>query len=256
LATLLAPGYIEMRPVRWRAGNGVPLYGRDLMNIPKSFAFIFLMIVSMRPASGAPILQWRFTANIYHISSLGEPIPLPFSAQVGDTIVGTFSLDYADPGEPYAAPYIRRYPNQPENFLQASVNGVPLADAPGSHRHDVEVWNDAEPFGGRDRLTMNYETFQDPRYPGLVVAMGLDNFDQDGSEISSLDLPTTFDDDAFDGLAFGLFIAEPGADRHYQLSALVVDIQRVPEPSTFGLLVFASVAAGRRRLSLAPQGRR
>jgi hypothetical protein len=176
-----------------------------------------------------PVSQWNFTARVNSISSQGA-ISLPFSAQIGDIITGTFTFDYADPGAPYIAPFVRRYSEQPANLITASLEGVPLADAPSSFRHDVEVWNNSEFHDGHDLFFMSYQTLLDPRLPGLEVSMSLSGGDQNGLTVSNLALPTSFRSGDFGGLTFGLGIIDPvDLTPSYQLGARVIDIRPANE---------------------------
>lgn len=176
-----------------------------------------------------PVSQWKFTARVNQIGLQGA-ITLPFSAQIGDSITGIFTLDYADPGAPYIAPFIRRYADQPADLITASINGVSLSTAGSSFRHDVEVWNDSEFHEGHDLFFLSYQTREDPRLPGLEVSMSLSGGDLNGLTVSNLNLPTSFRPGDFGGLTFGLGIIDPiDLSPSYQLGARVIDIRPANE---------------------------
>jgi hypothetical protein len=175
-------------------------------------------------------------------------ISLPFSFSAGDVLTGTFSLDYADLGEEYIAPFIRRYPNQPDALITGVIGGISVLEAPSSFRHDVEVWNNSDYHNGRDLFFMGRQTLLDPRYPGLEVSLSISGIDSTGLTVSSLALPTTFHASDFGGLGLGLGIIDPNnLSRSYQMSASIFDIQLVPEPATLLLLSLGAVMSRRKR---------
>ncbi len=207
-------------------------------------------------STASPVAQWEFSATVNVITSQGS-IPLPFSAQIGDTVTGSFTIDYADPGAPYLAPFIRRYSAQPINLIQAFVEGVPLTLAPSSFRHDIEVWDNSEIHDGHDLFFLSYQTLQDSRYAGLEVSMTLSGGDSDGMTVSSLDLPTSFALTDFGGLDFGLGIINPSdLSVSYQLGAILIDIQSIPELSSFVLVGFVATLVFYRRSGWEKGGKR
>jgi hypothetical protein len=196
----------------------------------KRFSWVAILCLTLNGVALAePISQWNFMVRIQRIYLEGA-IDLPFSAQLGDVITGTFTLDYADPGVPHLEPFIRLYPNQPTNVITASLEGVPLADAPSSFRHDAEVWNDSEFHEGHDLFFLSYQTLADPRFPGLEVSMSISGGDVNGLSVSNLNLPTVIRLGDFGGLFFGFGVIDP-ADLvpFYQLEGRLIDLRPAGE---------------------------
>lgn len=199
------------------------------------FYVILVLVFGLVPVSAnAAVVTWSFTGVVSGFYS-SAPISLPFTVAPGDAVQGFISLDYSDPGEIYIAPFIRKYSNQPNNSILASINGVPIL-IPGTptFRHDAEVWNDSGFHDGADLFFIQQQTLADPRYSGFEVSMSISGNDSTGLTVSSLALPATLNATDFGGLTFGLGIIDTSdLSPSFQLSASITSITPVPLPAAF-----------------------
>jgi hypothetical protein len=195
---------------------------------------LFLVNLTFALSSYAIIAKWEWEATVVSegFHSINT-IPLPWEVSIGDTISGTFKMDYSDAGF-LRDPGVRVFENQPVDTVSAIIGGVDLwLDSYTSH---TNVIIDDEPFFNPDLEKMDINRFGrgDSRYPGVAVDGGMLFSDRTGSNLiqdAQMPLPLKLSD--FENSQFGLFIGEASLNVNYELTADLSNLNMIPEWDAF-----------------------
>jgi hypothetical protein len=209
----------------------------------------FLALFASSLAANSAVQSWMWEATVVRASFNKGSTTLPWTVSVGDTVTGTFTIDYSDVGVS-TYPNVRDYPSQPFDLVTAYIDGVAVWEGYSGQSPRIQIQDEPDYLDPHTEiLSINRQISSDPRMSGLVVAGGMLFRDSSGTTFDSTALPKFFDLTNFDVSSFGLFVGDNQSTIIYDFEARLTQLTAVPEPSValFTITGVVSLSLLRRR---------